>query len=86
MATLLTIDDLRRILIECAGETDGTDLSGDILDVRFEAIGYDSLALMETAARLESRYNVAIPDDVAGSVHTPRELLDLVNGALAEAA
>ncbi|WP_128437321.1 acyl carrier protein [Streptomyces cyaneus] len=86
MATLLTIDDLRRVLIECAGETDGTDLSGDILDTRFETIGYDSLALMETAARLESRYGVAIPDDVAGRVDTPRELLDLVNGALAEAA
>ncbi|MET8560310.1 acyl carrier protein [Streptomyces flaveolus] len=86
MATPLTIDDLRRILIECAGETDGTDLSGDILDTRFEAIGYDSLALMETAARIESRYGVAVPDDVAGRVGTPRELLDLVNGALAEAA
>ncbi|MFK4148031.1 acyl carrier protein [Streptomyces sp. NPDC004065] len=85
MATLLTIDDLRRVLIECAGEADGADLSGDILDTRFETIGYDSLALMETAARLESRYGVAIPDDV-GHAETPRELLDLVNGVLAEAA
>ncbi|AIJ13577.1 acyl carrier protein [Streptomyces violaceoruber] len=86
MATLLTTDDLRRALVECAGETDGTDLSGDFLDLRFEDIGYDSLALMETAARLESRYGVSIPDDVAGRVDTPRELLDLINGALAEAA
>ncbi len=86
MATLLTIDDLRRILVECAGETDGTELSGDIVDLRFETIGYDSLALMETAARLESRYDVAIPDDFAARVETPRQLLELVNGALAEAA
>lgn len=85
MATLLTIDDLRRILIECAGESDDTDLSGDILDTRFEAIGYDSLALMETAARLENQYQVSVPDDIAVRVATPRELLDLVNGALAQA-
>jgi len=78
--SLMNLDDLRRVLIECAGETDGVDLSGDIIDADFEEIGYDSLALMETATRIESRFGVTISDEAAAEVRTPRELLDLVNG------
>lgn len=78
----ISIDDLRRILVACAGEDDGIDLSGDILDVHFTDLGYDSLALMESAARIERDYGVALADDVLADASTPRELLDLVNRAV----
>ncbi|NUR00090.1 MAG: acyl carrier protein [Streptomyces sp.] len=76
------MDDLRRILVACAGEDDGIDLSGDILDTSFGDLGYDSLALMETAARIERDYGVALADDVIADAQTPRDLLDLVNRAV----
>jgi act minimal PKS acyl carrier protein len=75
----VSIDDLKRILRTCAGETEGIDLDGDILDLEFEALGYDSLALLETAAQLTQEYGVELDDDATVSARTPRELLKLVN-------
>jgi act minimal PKS acyl carrier protein len=75
----LTLDDLRRILRECAGETDTVDLDSDILDVEFEQLGYDSLALLETAGQIGDEYGVELDDDIATSARTPRELLEAVN-------
>jgi act minimal PKS acyl carrier protein len=77
----MTLDDLRRVLIECAGETDADSLSGDIHDREFDDLGYDSLALMETAARISSEYGVRIPDDQIVELRTPREVLALVNAS-----
>ncbi|MGW0466461.1 acyl carrier protein [Streptomyces sp. NPDC003027] len=79
---LMTLDDLRRILVACAGEDDGIDLSGDILDLTFEDLGYDSLALMESAARIKQEYGVDLSDDDVAEVETPRALLDIVNGSV----
>lgn len=76
----VTLDDLKRILRTCAGETDGIDLDGDILDTEFEALGYDSLALLETAAQLSQEYGVELDDDATVSARTPRDLLKLANG------
>lgn len=75
----VTLDDLRRILRECAGEPDGVDLDGDILDTEFELMGYDSLALLETAGQLDQDYGVELDDDATASARTPRDLLKLVN-------
>ncbi|GAB1644469.1 acyl carrier protein [Krasilnikovia sp. MM14-A1259] len=80
----ITMEDLRRILISCAGESD--DLSGDIIDREFEELGYDSLALMETAARIEQEYGVRIPDEHLVELHTPRAVLEAVKGALVNAS
>jgi act minimal PKS acyl carrier protein len=77
----LGIDDLRRILVACAGEDDTVDLSSDdILDTPFDELGYDSLALMETAARIEREYGVELPDEEVTEAGTPRALIDLANG------
>ncbi|MEU5420537.1 acyl carrier protein [Streptomyces sp. NPDC001407] len=78
----LTLDDLRRVLIACAGENDDVDLSGDILDVPFEELGYDSLALMESAAAIEREAGISVSDDAVSDAGTPRALLDLINGAV----
>ncbi|GHB08720.1 acyl carrier protein [Streptomyces thermoviolaceus] len=79
----MTLDDLRTLLIACAGADEGSDLSGDILDTPFEDLGYDSLALMETAARIERDYGVTLSDEQVTDGLTPRILLALVNEALA---
>lgn len=74
----MTIDDLRRILSECAGEDENVDLSGDIDDTPFDELGYDSLALMETATRIKHEYGIEISDEDIALVATPRLLLDLI--------
>jgi act minimal PKS acyl carrier protein len=81
----MTFDDLRRMLIECAGEADNGPLSSDMADVEFEMLGYDSLARMETAARIGAEYGVQIPDERVLELRTPREVLDLVNGTVEKA-
>jgi act minimal PKS acyl carrier protein len=82
----LTLAAMRTILVACAGEDDSVDLSGDILDVTFEDLGYDSLALMESASRIEREYGVSLSDDDVNEELTPRLLLELVNNTVAEAA
>jgi act minimal PKS acyl carrier protein len=79
MATL-TIDDLRHILVECAGESEDINLSGDVMDVPFEQLGYDSLALIEAATRIQRTFGVSIPDGQVTELRTPRMLLSAVNG------
>ena len=73
--------DLRRILREGAGADEGVDLDGEILDTAFDDLGYDSIALMETAARISREYGTPIGDDALTPETTPRALLALVNGS-----
>ncbi|MDQ1016538.1 acyl carrier protein [Streptomyces afghaniensis] len=75
------LSDLTALLRECAGEEEGVDLDGDVLDVSFTDLGYDSLALLQTTGRIERDHDVTLGDvlDVAG---TPRLYLDAVNRAL----
>jgi minimal PKS acyl carrier protein len=82
----LTMDDLRRILVECAGENEATALGADALDAELDDLGYDSLALMETAARIRQELGVVIPDDQVAELRTPRQVLDVVNNAVVETA
>lgn len=73
------LQDLRRVLRESAGADQGVDLDGDILDIAFYDLGYDSLAIMETAARITREFGIPIDDDALATAKTPRDLLDLVN-------
>ncbi|MEO3930634.1 acyl carrier protein [Micromonosporaceae bacterium B7E4] len=77
----LDIDDLKRILRECAGADEKVTLEGDILDATFTDLGYDSLAVLETAGRIEREYGIKLDDDVVTSAETPRSLLEIVNGS-----
>ena len=52
----------------------------------FQDLGYDSLAMMETAARITQEYGVDLSDDEITEVATPRALLDLVNRSVAATA
>ncbi len=78
----LTIDDLRRIMIACAGADDASNLSGEIADMPFEDLGYDSLALIETLAWISHQQGIRIPDPDLAEVQTPRQLLAHVNSVL----
>lgn len=77
----ITLEALRAILVECAGEDESGGLDGDILDTPFVELGYDSLALIETAARLKRQFGVDIPDDRVTELDTPRKMLKFVDDA-----
>nr|AGS49863.1 acyl carrier protein [uncultured bacterium esnapd17] len=78
----LTIDDLREIMRDCAGEDESVDLNGDIADVRFDELGYDSLALLEAAGQIQRKYGVKLDDEVVVEADTPAALVSLVNASL----
>jgi act minimal PKS acyl carrier protein len=76
--TGLTLQDLRLILVECAGQDETGPLDEAGLDTPFTDLGYDSLALQEAAAVASLRLGVPVADDIADA-RTPREFLRLVN-------
>jgi len=78
--TQFTLDDLCRILCEGAGDSGALD--GDITDVTFTDLGYDSLALLELSSRVEREYGVSIPDGAALAMRTPAAALAYVNERL----
>lgn len=84
MATM-DINELFRVLVECAGMNNSGELTDKTLDTEFDDLGYDSLALMEAAAVIKQRTGVVIPDERIADVRTPRDMLDLVNGVVVEA-
>lgn len=75
----LSLDDLRSILVGSAGVSQGVDLEGDFADTAFADLGYDSVAVLELAAQLSSRYGVAIDDEALFEARTPGALLELAN-------
>jgi act minimal PKS acyl carrier protein len=83
MATF-TIADLRRIIVEAAGQSEEGTLDGDILEVTFEELGYDSIAMLETASRVEREMRVTLPDEMVTEATTPRKFIDLVEERLTE--
>jgi len=76
-------DDLVRVMRVCAGETEGIDLDGDITDIPFDELGYDSLALLEVFNRIKHEYGAEIPEEMVADLKTPRMAVDAVHGALA---
>jgi act minimal PKS acyl carrier protein len=81
----LELSDLKALLRECAGEEEGVDLDGDVIDVPFMEIGYDSLALLQTAGHIERDHGITLDEDALEEADTPRAFLALVNEALSAA-
>ncbi|MFE0379350.1 acyl carrier protein [Streptomyces inhibens] len=79
---LMTIEELHGILVSCAGGEEFAAAHGDIAETSLNDLGYDSLALIETAARLKVDHGVVIPDEQITEVGTLGELLGLVNDSL----
>ncbi|MEV8098476.1 acyl carrier protein [Kitasatospora sp. NPDC085879] len=78
----LTLEDLVAILRESAGEDEEVDLGGDIADVPFTDLGYDSLALLETAGRVQREHGIVLDDEAMAAAETPRLFLAAVNEVL----
>jgi act minimal PKS acyl carrier protein len=79
----LTIEDLRTILRTAAGEDGSVDLDGDILNMTFEQLGYDSLALLETCGCVEREHGIELDDSTIADADTPQALLVVINAQLA---
>ncbi|MGB3440122.1 MAG: acyl carrier protein [Actinophytocola sp.] len=78
-----TLSELKEIMRTSVGVTEGVDLDGDIVDVEFADLGYDSLALLEVASQVERRYGVPIPDEAVSEMPTPGRALEFINARLA---
>jgi act minimal PKS acyl carrier protein len=75
----ITLSDLVTALRQCAGEDESVDLGGDIADRTFTELGYDSIALLETSARMAERFGLDLDDDVLADLLTPAALLRYLN-------
>ncbi|MER5897074.1 acyl carrier protein [Streptomyces sp. NPDC001876] len=82
----VTLADLTRMLRESAGEEEGIDLDGDVIDTPFMELGYDSLALLQVIGQIQREYGIEIPDDAVVDAETPGALLALINSGQASAA
>lgn len=67
---------------ECAGEDEAALPLEQAAEQPFDELGYDSLALLETHARIRHDFGVELSDDEVGEIKTPRELVDYVNTQL----
>ncbi|ORT56567.1 acyl carrier protein [Streptomyces sp. CB03238] len=81
--TTVTLTDLTRMLRESAGEEEGIDLDGDVIDTPFIDLGYDSLALLQVIGQIQREYGIVIPDDAVVDAETPGALLALINAGQA---
>jgi act minimal PKS acyl carrier protein len=81
-----TLEDLIAVLKESAGEDEEVDWSGEVIDLTFEDLGYDSLALFNTVSKIERDLGIRLPDDVVSHAGTPRALLREVNETVGQPA
>lgn len=79
----LTLSELKEIMRASAGVAEGVNLDGDIVDVEFADLGYDSLAVLELASQVERRYGIPIPDEAVSEMPTPGRALEFINARLA---
>ncbi|WP_328335952.1 MULTISPECIES: acyl carrier protein [unclassified Streptomyces] len=77
-----TLDELKTMLQEAAGVDESVDLDGAVLDTPFSSLGYDSLAMLELATRIQNQLSVPIPDDHIEFMTTPRAVLEYIDGHL----
>lgn len=75
----LTLDDLRRIFEDVAGADESVNLDGEIIDMEFAELGYDSIAVLEVVGHIRRQYGISLEEDALADVHTPRSLLDLLH-------
>lgn len=85
MNATFELEDLKRVLLESAGAEETVDLDGDILDRRFDDLGYESLAMLETGRLIERALGITLPDAALTESGTPRALIATVNEHIAAA-
>lgn len=70
--------------INASTEQEPVTLDESMMDVDFDDLGVDSLALVELVDRVQEAYRLPIDDDTARDLRTPRMMLDHVNDRLVE--
>jgi act minimal PKS acyl carrier protein len=78
----MTLHDLQDIMRECAGEDESAQSLEQAPDEDFIDLGYDSLALLETQARVKREYGVEFSEDDLADISTPREFVEFFNSLL----
>jgi minimal PKS acyl carrier protein len=78
----MTLHDLQDIMRECAGEDESAQSLEQAPDEDFIDLGYDSLALLETQARVKREYGVEFSEDDLADIATPREFVEFFNSLL----
>jgi act minimal PKS acyl carrier protein len=80
----LSIDNLVRVLRECANEDAMVDLEPGVAveDLPFEKLGLDSLDVCNAAVRIERDFGIGLSYDEVAEAKTPGELLGLVNESI----
>jgi act minimal PKS acyl carrier protein len=78
----ITLRDLQDIMRECAGEDESAQSLEQAPDESFAELGYDSLALLETQARVKREYGVEFSEDDLADITTPREFVEFFNSLL----
>jgi act minimal PKS acyl carrier protein len=78
-----TVADLRRILRAATGAGEEIGSDAGVLDVAFEDLGFESLALLETVARIQREFGLRLEDSTLVETLTPRALIRIVNARLA---
>ncbi|MCM2414181.1 acyl carrier protein [Streptomyces sp. RKAG290] len=82
----MDLKELTTLLRDCAGVGEGVDLDGDVLDVPFDDLGYDSLAILQVTGVIERDYHIQLSDDTVAEASTPRILLEFINDCLSSTA
>jgi aromatase len=77
--TVFTLDDLHRALRESAGVEETDWSTRDVLDVTFQELGCDSLAMLDLISRVQNDVGVPISEQDLDALTTPRGLLEYVS-------
>lgn len=77
-----TLEDLNRVVESCVGADESAGLTPENLDLDFESVGLDSLALYEVVTVIEDDWKLKLGDEVLDAAKTPRALVEYVNQTL----
>ncbi|MGZ4824340.1 MAG: acyl carrier protein [Terriglobales bacterium] len=83
MAQLFTFDDLKDILINRLRLPEAQIKNDPSLS--FDALGLDSLALVEVQLEVQQRYGFTIPEEDVHHIMTIGQAIDYTNGRLQQA-
>jgi len=79
-----TLDDLSKIMRQAGGGA--SELNAESASISFDDLGYDSLAVLEIAARIQEDFTVRLSDDIVERLATPNDAVSVVNELLAGGA
>ncbi|MBT2206897.1 MULTISPECIES: phosphopantetheine-binding protein [Actinomadura] len=78
MATF-TLADLVGYIRQAAGEDEDFDLDGDIGEITFANLGYDSIAMVEVVVSVERELGISLPGEGTDKDSTPTKFVEVVN-------